>query len=137
MELPVLWLVLIGLAAAVLTFLVFSWLCRFSFVILVLCAVFHLFYLGLGYIVAKTTDPPRCQVGFDWPLPFATCPGLNFGAQIDLALSIPGAILAFPFIAKQLYQSGSAPVLYITIPVLIHLFAWLFVFFRITGYWRK
>ena len=66
---------------------------RLCFGLLVLCIMFQAIYVAMAWAVSRFTDPPACQVGFAFPLPFASCPQLGFGPEIDYALALPGAVL--------------------------------------------
>ena len=101
---------------------------RLSFGLLVLCIMFQAIYVAMAWAVARFTDPPACQVGFAFPLPFASCPQLGFGLAVDYALALPGAVLAFPFILPNLLTTANSALQpFIVVPTLIHLFAGGFV----------
>ena len=105
--------------------------------LLVLCLMFQIIYVAMAWGLSKLTDPPACQVGFAFPLPFATCPRLGFGLEIDYALALPGAVLAFPFILPGLLTStNSALQPFIIAPTLIHLLAWGYVVYRVVTKFR-
>ena len=103
----------------------FGILGRFCLALLLLCVVFHAMYLAMAYVVQLTTDPPKCQVAFAFPLPFASCPKFGFPPDLDYALALPGAILAFPFVLPGLItDTGSSLQPFVLLPTVLHVFGW-------------
>ena len=98
------------------------------FQILIACVVFQVIFVAMAWALAQLTDPPACTVGYAFPIPFAACPGLQLGLEVDYALAIPGAIIALPFILPGLLQSAGSEIQpYTLIPVVIYLLAVLHV----------
>ena len=101
-------------------FKVASW----CFWLLVACIVYQVIFIAMAWAAAHMTTPPVCEVGYAFPIPFANCPGLQLGLQVDYAMALPGAIIALPFILPGLLQSGSGEVQPFTlIPLAIYLLA--------------
>ena len=111
---------------------------RLCLLILICCAVFQAMFLAMAYVAEMYTDPPACQVRYAFPMPFASCGGFNFGPQIDYALALPGAVLAFPFILPNLIRdTGSTMQPFVIVPTLIHLIGWSYLAYAVVRRWRK
>ncbi len=96
--------------------------------LLVLCILFQAIFVAMAYAASRMTEPPACQVGFSFPLPFATCPGFGFDPSLDYALALPGAVLALPLILPGLITDQSSPIQpFVWIPLIIHIFAWAYL----------
>ena len=106
---------------------------RLCLAILALCIVFHLTYLGMAYAVEQLTEPPKCQVAYSFPLPFAACPGFGLSANADYALALPGAILAFPFVLPGLLSDANSGLqLFVLAPAALHIVGWGYLFLTLT-----
>ncbi|MGI9463893.1 MAG: hypothetical protein ACR2OM_08135 [Aestuariivirgaceae bacterium] len=106
--------------------------------LLVLCIVFQIMFVAMAYTASLATEPPACQVGFSFPLPFASCPGFGFDASLDYMLALPGAVLALPFILPSLISETSSPIQpFVLIPLVIHIFAWGYLIFLFIRWWRS
>ena len=111
---------------------------RFCLLILFCCAIFQIMFVTMAYMVELFTDPPACQVRYAFPLPFAFCSGFNFGPQIDYALALPGAILAFPLILPNLIRDTSTSLQpFVIVPLIIHLIAWSYLAQILYRRWRS
>lgn len=93
--------------------------------LLVLCIVYQVMFLTMAFAVERYTDPPACAVAFDFPLPFAVCPGFGLDTTVAFLMALPGAVLALPFLLPGVMtDASSAMQVYITIPMLVHVLAW-------------
>lgn len=101
-----------------------TWLFRIAelcFWLLAACILFQVLFVGMAYAVGQFTEPPACSVGYAYPLPFATCPGLRLGLQVDFVLALPGAVIALPFVLPQMLAAPGTEVQpYVLIPVVIY-----------------
>ena len=93
--------------------------------------MYQLSFLLLAYLVSNLLGPDTCLVRSAWPFPYAACPGMDWGPEVELLLSLPGALLAFPLILPQISLSANAGFqLYIAVPFVIHVLAWSYVIVR-------
>ena len=98
---------------------------RWCLILLILCLIFQVMFVAMAYAVARFTDPPACQIGYAFPLPFAECPGLRLASWAEYALALPGGVLALPFVLPNLVTTATSPIQpFVLIPLVIHLFAW-------------
>ncbi len=115
-----------------------GWLIRIAgwcFWLLAACVVFQAVYVLMAFGLAQVTDPPVCTVGYAFPIPFASCPGLRLGLQVDYALAIPGAVIALPFVVPQMLAGGGRDIqAMVLLPAAIHALAAFHIVFRL---WRR
>ena len=103
-------------------------LASLGFWLLVACIIYQVIFVAMAWAATHMTDPPVCQVGYAFPIPFASCPGLQLGLQVDFAMALPGAVIALLFILPGLLQSASGEIeAFALIPVAIYLLAALHV----------
>ena len=98
-----------------------------SFWLIVCCAMFQLCFLAMAWLTGMLTEPPACEVRSAWPFPYAACPGMSWGPQMQYALALPGAVLALPFIAyKMLANDPGSMQPFALVAISLHVFAWLY-----------
>ncbi len=106
--------------------------------LLIACVIFQAMFVAMAYAASRLTEPPACQVGFAFPLPFATCPGFGFDPSFDYALALPGAVLALPFALPRLISDPSSAIQpFVGIPVVINVLGWGYLIASLLGRWKS
>lgn len=98
---------------------------RLCLTLVVLCIVYQVMFLAMAFAAEHYTEPPACAVAFDFPMPYAVCPGFGLDGTVEYFMALPGAVLALPFLLPGLLTDASAALqVYVIAPMLVHVLAW-------------